>query len=126
MNKNILYTEKGINHYMHPVNIGRMRKPDSFAIIKGMSGETIEIYMKIMNDRIAKVTFYTDGCGVTNACCSAATTLAKGKKLTDALDISPTAIINELETLSDSNIHRAILVITTLHLAIADFYRMQM
>lgn len=116
------YSEKTIQYFTHPINVGRMNDPDGAAILKGVCGDSMEMYLIISENKITKACFYTeDGCGVTVACGSIATKLAEGRSLKDALRISPAEIIEELDGLPAENIHCAILATSTLHKALADY-----
>jgi nitrogen fixation NifU-like protein len=115
------YTEEVIQHSSHPKNLGRMNDPDGSASIKGLCGDTMEIYLTITSETIIDARFYTDGCGVTLACGSVATELVKGKSISDVLMISPADIIYALKKLPEENLHCAILSVSTLHKALADY-----
>jgi nitrogen fixation NifU-like protein len=116
-----VYSEKVINHATHPENIGRMSNPDGAASVKGLCGDTIEMYLALSEDRVADAYFYTDGCGATVACGSVTTTLAKGRSIPEILQIAPADIIAELDGLPEENVHCAILSVSTLHKALADY-----
>lgn len=116
-----IYSKKTIEYSKNPVNVGRMNDPDGSAYIKGPCGDTMEIYLIIENDIITEAKFYTDGCGVTFACGSAITELAKGKSIAELLSISPQTIIDKLENLPPEHIHCSILAVSTLHKALADY-----
>ncbi len=116
-----IYSEKVIQYYTHHENMGRMNAPDGSAYVKGPCGDTMEIYLTIAGDSISEVRFFTDGCAPTIACGSAATKLVSGKSIQDAMKIAPADIINELDSLPEINLHCAILAITTLYKALADF-----
>jgi len=116
-----IYSKKTIEYSKNPVNVGRMNDPDGAAMIKGLCGDTMEIYLIIENDKITEVKFFTDGCGVTLACGSAVTKLTKGKTIDEVLSLSPKDIINHLEGLPIENIHCSILTANTLNKAIANY-----
>ena len=116
-----VYSEKTLLYAQNPVNMGRMNDPTGAAWIKGICGDTIEIYLIIKDNRIIDTSFFTDGCGVTVACGSVITELAKNKTIESALSISPKSVIDSLENLPRENIHCAILAVSTLHKAIADY-----
>jgi nitrogen fixation NifU-like protein len=81
----------------------------------------MEMYLYIEDDIILEARFHTDGCGATLACGSLVTALAQGKSVAEALEISPGQIIAELKDLPKENRHCAILAVSTLHKAIADY-----
>jgi len=115
------YSKKTIEYSKNPVNIGRMKDPDGSAVIKGGCGDTVEMYLRIKQGIIEEIQFFTDGCGVTLACGSAVTELVKGKTIHDTLKISPNTLIDELGGLPGDGIHCAILSVSTLHMAIANY-----
>lgn len=116
-----IYSEEVIQYSSHPKNLGRMNDPDGSASIKGLCGDTMEMYLVIAGGIIIDARFYTDGCGVTLACGSVATELAKARSINDVLMISPADIIYTLKSLPDENLHCAILAVSTLHKALADY-----
>ncbi|MCU0849481.1 MAG: iron-sulfur cluster assembly scaffold protein [Spirochaetes bacterium] len=104
-----------------PGNMGRMNDPDGSAFIKGLCGDTMEMYLVIKNNRITEVLYTTDGCGSSKACGSAAAKLAGGKSIREALRISPAEVLDALANEPTLEIHCAILAVMTLHKAIADY-----
>jgi len=115
------YSAKTLEYSNNPVNMGRMNDPTASAWINGLCGDFMEIYLVIKDNKITDIKFYTDGCGITLACGSVVTLLAKNKNINDVLSISPNNIIEHLERLPVENIHCAILAANTLHKAIADY-----
>lgn len=115
------YSDWVVENFMHPKNVGRMNDPDGSAFIKGLCGDTLEIYLEIRDDRITKALFFAEGCGATVACGSVTTELAKGKNIKEVLRISPADIIDALRGLPEENLHCAILAASTLHKAVADY-----
>ena len=114
-------SEEIIEHFTQPKNFGRMTDPDGAALAKGQCGDTMEMYMKITGEKISDALFYTDGCKITAACGSVATELVKGQTINDALKLSPADVIDKLHDFLGSNVHCAILAVTTLHKALADY-----
>ncbi|MBN1695880.1 MAG: iron-sulfur cluster assembly scaffold protein [Spirochaetales bacterium] len=118
---NAAFSEKTIEYARRPLNFNRMNDPSGSAWIKGLCGDTMEIYLVIENDNIIDACFYTDGCGATLACGSVATEFSKGKTLGEVLSFSPRNIIDHLGGLPKEHIHCAILAANTLYKAIADY-----
>lgn len=100
---------------------GRMNDPTSAGIIKGPCGDSMEFYLIIKNDVIEDVKYYTEGCGNTRACGHAVARRAKGQSVTDALSISAGEIICSEECQPEEGRHCAILAVSTLYRAIADY-----
>ena len=116
-----IYSQKTIEYFIQPKNLGRMNDPDAAAAVKGLCGDTMEFYLLLKDERISEILFFTDGCGPTIACGSVVTEIAKGKSIKKALKISPSDVIDKLGGLPEENIHCAILAVITLHQAIADY-----
>ncbi len=100
---------------------GRMNDPTAAASIKGLCGDEMEFYLVIRDDRIEDIRYYTNGCGNTRACGRAVARRATGRGVTDALSISAGEIIRSGECEPESGRHCAILAVTTLYRAIADY-----
>lgn len=100
---------------------GRMNHPTSCGAITGPCGDSMEFYLVIKNDVIEDVKYYTDGCGNTRACGCAVARRLKGKRIADALSISPGEIIISGECQPVAGRHCAILAVSTLYRAIADY-----
>jgi nitrogen fixation NifU-like protein len=115
------YTDKVVDLWLNPQNIGPLEQPDGYARIKGPCGDTMEIFLRISGDRITKATFMTDGCGPTLAAGSVATQLATGKSLHDAAEITQNVILKALGGLPDESKHCALLAANTLAKAIAEY-----
>lgn len=113
--KNIVDLVKGNEHF------GQMNGPSGSAYIKGICGDQMEVYIVVDNNRITDIKFHTDGCVYTTACGAMACSLAVGKTLQEALGVSAGQVIAELKVLPKSHIHCAILAVSTLYKAIADY-----
>ncbi len=105
----------------HAPYFGRMNAPTASSFLKGLCGDEMEFYLHIQNGVIEDVKYYTEGCPDTKACGLAVAKRAKGKSVMDALAISPREIINSLGQLSEEGRHCAILAVSTLYRAIADY-----
>ena len=101
--------------------LGRMNDPTSAGVLKGPCGDSMEFYLVIKDDVVEDVKYYTDGCRNTHSCGNAVARRAKGRKVTDALSISAGEIIRSGECKQESGRHCAILAVSTLYRAIADY-----
>lgn len=81
----------------------------------------MEFYIVVGNDVIEDVKYHTDGCGNTRSCGRAVARRAKGRKVVDALSISAGEIIKSGECEPEAGRHCAILAVSTLYRAIADY-----
>ncbi len=104
-----------------PANMCRMNDPDGSALVKGLCGDTMEMYLVIEDGRVSRASFHTDGCSSSIACGSAAARLAGGRTLDETLRISPADIIDDVGDLPIASAHCAILAVMALHKALADY-----
>ncbi|MEW6619109.1 MAG: iron-sulfur cluster assembly scaffold protein [bacterium] len=116
-----IYSEKVIENFMQPQNVGKIEDADAIGTIKGICGDTMQICFKVANGKITEIRFITDGCGPTIACGSMATQLAKGKSIQEAMKISPNDILEGLDGLPEDHLHCAILAVMTLYGAISRY-----
>ena len=100
---------------------GRMTDPSGGAYVRGICGDEMEFYLVIENNIIVEAKYYTEGCEPTKACGRAAAVRAKGKGIFEALGINPKEIIDSETQLPMANRHCAILAVTALYRAIADY-----
>ena len=89
--------------------------------VKGACGDRMEFYLVIENGVIREVRYHTDGCESTRAAGVATARRAKGRKVMDALCISPGEIIKAGEISERDGYHCAILAVSTLYQALADY-----
>lgn len=115
------YSETVINHWQNPRNFRKMDKPDGYAQVKGSCGDTMEMFIRMKDNKISECTFQTDGCGTTIVCGSMVTKLAHDKTYIQALGlVSADEILKKLGGLPESDIHCAQLAAETLRRALAD------
>ena len=103
---------------------GRMNDPTAAAVVRGPCGDEMEFYLVIRDGMIKEVRCYTDGCAHTRTCGLAVARRARGKTILDALGINPKEIIDSRECTAEEGRHCAILAVTTLYRAIADYLLM--
>jgi nitrogen fixation NifU-like protein len=120
-----VFSEIVIDHATNPRNAGSMDDADAYASVLGPCGDNMEVWLKVRDDHIKQITFWTDGCGATIACGSMATELAMGKTLGEALAISAEIIIRSLGGLPGNHIHCAGLASLTLKKAIIEYMNLQ-
>ncbi len=119
------YSEKVIDHYENPRNVGSMDKEDP-SVATGMvgapaCGDVMKLQLKISKDGIIEdAKFKTYGCGSAIASSSLVTEWVKGKSIEEAGKIKNTAIAEEL-ALPPVKIHCSILAEDAIKAAIADY-----
>jgi nitrogen fixation NifU-like protein len=119
------YSEKVLNHYENPRNVGSFTKDDD-GVGTGMvgapaCGDVMKLQIKVGADgRIEDAKFKTYGCGSAIASSSLVTEWVKGKTLDQAMEIKNTAIAEEL-ALPPVKIHCSILAEDAIKAAVADY-----
>ncbi|OUR60652.1 Fe-S cluster assembly scaffold IscU [Colwellia sp. 39_35_sub15_T18] len=119
------YSEKVIDHYENPRNVGSMDKNDP-SVATGMvgapaCGDVMKLQLKISDDGIIEdAKFKTYGCGSAIASSSLVTEWVKGKSIEEAGEIKNTAIAEEL-ALPPVKIHCSILAEDAIKAAIEDY-----
>ena len=119
------YSEKVLDHYEHPRNVGALNKDDS-DVGTGMvgapaCGDVMKLQIKVGRDGIIEdAKFKTFGCGSAIASSSLATEWLKGKTVEQALAIKNTDIVNEL-SLPPVKIHCSVLAEDAIKAAIRDY-----
>ena len=121
-----LYSEKVMDHFRNPRNIGRIEDADAVGEAgNAKCGDIMTIYLKIGSDEaktIQDVKFETFGCGSAIASSSMATELIKGKSLDDALSLSNKAVAEALDGLPAHKMHCSVLAEEAIKAAVKDYY----
>jgi nitrogen fixation NifU-like protein len=116
-----VYSEKTMDHFLNPRNLGKIQAADGFGRVTGPCGDTMEIYLMIKNGGLTNATFWTDGCGPSIASGSMVTELVKGKSIGEAQKITQDDILNALGGLPEESLHCSLLAANTLKEAIRDY-----
>lgn len=119
------YSEKLIDHYENPRNVGTLDKEDpnvgTGLVGAPACGDVMRLQLKINDDGIIEdAKFKTFGCGSAIASSSLMTEWVKGKKVEEALEISNAQIAEEL-ALPPVKIHCSVLAEDAIKAAIADY-----
>ena len=123
------YSNKVIDHYENPRNVGSMDKDDSH-VGTGMvgapaCGDVMRLQIKVNDDGVIEdAKFKTYGCGSAIASSSLLTEWVKGKSLEEAAKIKNTEIAHELE-LPPVKIHCSVLAEDAIKAAISDYKEKQ-
>ena len=116
-----IYSERVIDHFLNPRNLGQIADADGFGSVTGPCGDTMEIWLQVKDGLMSNATFWTDGCGSTIAAGSTVTELVKGRSIIEAQRITPTDILDALGGLPEESLHCALLAADTLTEAIKDY-----
>ncbi len=117
-----MYSEKVMDHFMNPRNVGEMPDADGVGMEGNPTcGDAMQLFIKIENDKIIDAKFRTFGCGAAIAVSSMITEMIKGKTLDEALSISKEAVAQELGGLPPQKMHCSNLGADALKKAIEDY-----
>lgn len=119
------YSETAIDHALNPRNVGAMQGADGFARVTGTCGDTMEIWIKVVNDIVRQATFNTDGCGPSITSGSMVTELARGKSIAETQKTAPSDVLDALGGLPQESEHCALLAINTLKAATREYLAMK-
>jgi len=118
------YSEKVMEHFMHPRNVGQIENPDGVGHVGNpICGDIMELYIKVKENVIVDAKFKTFGCGAAIATSSMVTELVKGKTIEEALKISNKTVAEALEGLPPVKMHCSMLAEDALKSAIEDYLK---
>ena len=118
------YSEKVLDHFNHPRNLGSFDKKElnvGTGIVGAPEcGDVMKLQIKVENDVIVDARFKTFGCGSAIASSSLATEWMKGRTVDEAFQIKNTDIVKEL-SLPPVKIHCSVLAEDAIKAAIEDY-----
>ena len=120
------YSEKVIDHYNEPRNVGSLDKNDKNTgtglVGAPECGDVMKLQIQVNPDtnEIVDAKFKTFGCGSAIASSSLATEWVKGKSIDEAMSIKNTEIVEEL-SLPPVKIHCSVLAEDAIKAAISDY-----
>ena len=121
----MLYSEKVMDHFQNPRNVGKMEDADGVGEVgNAKCGDIMRMYIKVNpeDQTISDVKFNTFGCGSAIATSSMATEMIKGKKIDEALELSNRAVVEALDGLPPAKIHCSVLAEEAVKAAVKDYY----
>ena len=108
-----LYSEKVMDHFTHPRNVGVIENADGVGEVgNAKCGDIMKIYLK----------FETFGCGSAIASSSMATEMIKGKSIQDAMALTNKAVAEALDGLPLHKMHCSVLAEEAIKGALKDYY----
>lgn len=119
-----LYSEKVMEHFRNPKNVGVIENPDGVGEVGNpVCGDIMKIYLKINKDQIIEdVRFETFGCASAIASSSMATELIMGKPVSEALTLTNKAVAEALDGLPAHKLHCSVLAEEAIKKAVKDYY----
>ncbi|RZN62902.1 iron-sulfur cluster assembly scaffold protein [Methanonatronarchaeum sp. AMET6-2] len=121
-----MYSDKVMEHFKNPRNMGEMENPDAEAKVGNPAcGDLMRIYLKVGEKEgekiIEDISFKTFGCAAAIATSSVTTELVKGKKLDEAEKLTRDDVAEELGGLPKVKMHCSNLAASGLHRAIYEY-----
>ena len=118
-----LYSDKVMDHFMNPRNVGFIENADGIGEIgNAKCGDIMKIYLKIEKDIIVDAKFETFGCGSAIASSSMATEMIMGKPVSEALELTNKAVVEALDGLPAHKVHCSVLAEEAIKNALKDYF----
>lgn len=122
----MLYSDKVMDHFTNPRNVGEIPDANGVGMVgNAKCGDIMQMFLKIENDVIVDVKFKTFGCGAAIATSSMATELIKGVTVEEALKLTNAAVMEALDGLPPVKVHCSVLAEQAIRAALSDYYRRQ-
>ena len=118
-----MYSEKVMDHFNNPRNVGEMDNPSGVGTVgNAKCGDIMRMYLDIDDNGVIQVAkFKTFGCGAAVATSSMATELVKGKTVEEALKVTNKAVMEALDGLPPVKVHCSLLAEEAIHAALWDY-----
>ena len=121
------YTEKVMDHFLHPRNIGEIENPDGYAEVGSpVCGDMLSFFLKVgknekNEDIISDVKYLSFGCASNIATASMMTEQVIGKTIEDAKKFKFKEIVDDLGGLPEQKLHCSVLAVQGLQKAIKNY-----
>ena len=118
-----MYTEKVMDHFMHPRNVGEIENASGVGTVgNAKCGDIMRIYLDIDENQVVRdAKFKTFGCGAAIATSSMATEMIIGKTVQEALEVTNKAVMEALGGLPPVKVHCSLLAEQAVHAALWDY-----
>ncbi|HHW28056.1 MAG TPA: Fe-S cluster assembly scaffold protein NifU [Syntrophomonadaceae bacterium] len=117
-----MYNETVMDHFQNPRNVGEIADASGVGEVGNVvCGDILRVYIKVKDDRLEDVKYMTFGCGAAVASGSMMTTLAKGKTVEEAMQLTNKDVAQALGGLPPQKMHCSNLAADALHKAIEDW-----
>ena len=119
-----LYSEKVMDHFRHPRNVGVIEDANGIGEVgNAKCGDIMKMYLKIEDDIVQDVKFETFGCGSAIASSSMATELIKGQPVSEVKKLTNKAVAEALDGLPDYKMHCSVLAEEAIQSALEDYQK---
>ncbi len=98
-----------------------IENPDGIAKVEGNCGDTMEIGLKITNNKISSTHYWSNGCSISKRCIEAAAILSHHKSLDEVKKINMISIMEVVGELPETHLHCAQLAETTLQKSLENY-----
>ena len=116
------YSEKVMDHYRHPRNVGTIEDADAVGTAGSLvCGDQLKIYLKIKDNIVTDAKFQTFGCGSAVASSSILTEMISGKTIDEVRKITNKDIADELDGLPPEKMHCSVMGYEALEDALKEY-----
>lgn len=115
------FGDKGFQRWLQPKYHRPLDNPDASARVCGSCGDSIEIFLRFKDNRVAEAAYATDGCGSSALCGSFTAELAHGKNPEEIMALTPQDVLHTIGRFPDQDKHCAKLAVMALHKALNDY-----
>lgn len=117
------YSEKVMDHFMHPRNVGEIENADGVGTVgNAVCGDIMRMYLSIDDAGVIRdAKFKTFGCGAAVATSSMATELVRDRTVEEAMQVTNKAVAEALDGLPKVKIHCSLLAEEAIHAALWDY-----
>jgi nitrogen fixation protein NifU and related proteins len=118
------YSEKVMDHFMNPRNVGEIESADGVGEAGNPAcGDMMRLYLKIEEGRVRDAKFRTFGCGAAIASSSMLTEMIKGKTVDEARAITNQQVAEALDGLPAVKIHCSVMAEQAVKSALDDYVK---
>lgn len=123
-NESVHYSDTVIEHFEHPRNAGEMADASvEYFVTNPISGDSMRLFLRIEEERIANASFLTTGGPASIATASVATELVTGKTLDEASEITREQLVEAVGGLPPSKIQCSVIAAAAIRNAVAKWRR---
>ena len=122
MSQVLEYSEKVMDHFANPRNVGEIENASGVGTVgNAKCGDIMRMYLDIEDNVVKDAKFKTFGCGAAVATSSMATELVVGKTVEEALKVTNKAVMEALDGLPPVKVHCSLLAEEAIHAALWDY-----